>query len=428
MKKLCVVQIAALGADLPAKYGSEFVKTGFDFRPLKPCFPAVTCPCQATFRTGTDPGQHGVVCNGVYSRASAKVDFWNQSAHLLPTRRIWDEFRRRGGTVGTICWQQSLGDDVELIVSPAPIHKHHGGMIQDCYSQPAGLYSDLCRRIGRRFNLFRYWGPTAGIASTRWIADATVEMLRDHNCRPDLLLTYLPHLDYVLQKDGPEPGRRLSKAVTALVGELCKIISAAEEQGYELMIWGDYAISAAVKPVFPNRVLREAGLMQVRKVRGMTYPDLYASQAFAMVDHQVAHIYVRNPQNTDAVRRVLAGIDGAGELLEHSAMPHARAGDFIMAAAEGAWFAYPWWENDSEAPEFATHVDIHNKIGFDPCELFWGKLVPPSVALDAGLVRGTHGLNSHPAAFASSAPDLSLPSPDLRALALAVGEWLSAAT
>lgn len=406
MHKICVIQVAALGHELVQRHAAQFAPLGLTFHPLQPVFPAVTCTAQATLRTGLDTAGHGVIANGVYSRDLRKVDFWNQSAHLLPAGRIWDAFRAGGGRVGTICCQQSLGDAVDLVLSPAPIHRHHGGMIQDCYSQPPGLYADLCRRLGRRFNLFRYWGPTAGLASSRWIAEATVELLRSPQNCPELLLTYLPHLDYVLQKRGPAPSPELARAVDELVGELGKVVTAARAAGYGLVVWGDYAITPATQVVYPNRQLREAGWLRLRQVRRMTYPDLFASRAVAMVDHQVAHVYVPSPADLEAVRDRLAALPGVAEVLPHAALDHPRAGELILVAEAGAWFAYPWWEDDRLAPDYATHVDIHNKIGFDPAELFWGKLLPPGISLDAGKVKGTHGRHDLPAAAA-----LELPTP-----------------
>ncbi|MDT8389231.1 MAG: alkaline phosphatase family protein [Lentisphaeria bacterium] len=406
MRKICVIQIAGLSADIVRQHTELFAPLGMDFQPLIPPFPAVTCTAQATFRTGMDTARHGIVCNGVYSREQARVDFWNQSAHFMPPERIWSAFRRQGGTVGTICWQQSLGDDVDMILSPQPVHKHHGGMIQAFHSKPAGLYERLSETIGKTFSLFRYWGPTAGLSSTRWIAEATAAVIRLPEIRPDLLLTYLPHLDYVLQKQGPAPSKKVTKAVTELVAELTKVTAAAKEQGYELLIWGDYAITPATTPVYPNKVLREAGLMSTRDVNGMLYPDLHSSRAFAMVDHQIAHIFTRTPRDIGPAREALTGIPGIADISGHETMNHFRAGDLILTAEEGAWFAYPWWESPKQAPDYATHVDIHNKIGFDPCELFWGKLFPPTITLDTAKVRGTHGLTTAPAAWAGTLPEL----------------------
>ena len=92
---------------------------------------------------------------------------------LVAGERIWEGFRRRGGTVAMLFWQQSLGEAVDAVLSPAPIHKHHGGMIEDCYCRPAGLYGRLCDAVGGRFKLRHYWGPFASTKAGDWIAAAT---------------------------------------------------------------------------------------------------------------------------------------------------------------------------------------------------------------------------------------------------------------
>jgi len=70
-------------------------------------------------------------------------------------------------------------------------------------------------------------------------------------------------------------------------------------------------------------------------------------------------------------------------------LAHARCGEVVLEAAEGCWFDYRWWRPGA-APDFAGHVDIHNKPGFDPCELFrerWGL----RTGTDPARVRGSHG-------------------------------------
>ena len=424
--RVLVVQVAALGHGLVTKHREAFSRLPFHFEPLTPEFPAVTCTAQATFRTGLPAAEHGVVCNGFFDRTTHRTDFWNQSAALLPPTRIWDVFRSGGGTVGTVFWQQSLGDDVDLVLSPAPIHKHHGGMIQDCYTQPPGLYADLCRAVGTRFNLMHYWGPLASVKATRWITDATASLLRRPDLCPDVLLTYLPHLDYTLQKHGPRARQRVAKAVSQLVSELERLVAAGSEAGYRVLLWGDYAIADVDRAVLPNLALRESGLFVPRQVGRRSYADFFASRTFAMVDHQVAHVYARHPADVEAARGCLEALPGVAEVLDHAALDHARSGELLLVAESDAWFAYPWWIDRREAPDYATHVDIHNKPGFDPCELFWG-WPPPSISLDVSKVRGSHGRADQPACFATDLELDDQPS-DLVQLARALGHLLGRGT
>lgn len=390
-RKLLVVDVAALGWNLVA----QKPPADFTFQKATPVFPAVTCVTQASFRTAAPPSRHGLVSNGLYLPELKKVLFWEQSAALVEGPRIWDRLRARGGRVGMMFWQQSLGEAVDLVLSPRPIHKHEGGMIQDCHSQPGPLYERICREVGRPFNLMHYWGPLASRKSSDWIVDATCAVMKAPDLAPDLLFTYLPHLDYDLQRHGPAH-RSASRARAALYAMLTRLRETAEASGYDWLIAGDYAIGEVTRPaVFPNRALREAGLFCTRAIKGMAYPDFFHSPAFAMVDHEVAHVYTRDEATTRRAREVLASLSGVDRVLDRSAqreygLDHRRSGDLVLLAAPGSWFAYPWWTERKEAPDFATHVDIHNKPGYDPCELFFG-WPPISVSQNTAKVGGTHG-------------------------------------
>ncbi len=393
-KKLLVIDVAGLGYRFFRRHHSPEWKN-LVFHPIESTFPALTCTVQAGFRTALPPGDHGMISNGVFMRELSRPLFWEQSANLVQGRRIWDSFRRQGKRVGMMFWQQSLGEEVDVILSPAPIHKHGGGMIDDCYSKPAGLYAGLCRDVGQPFKLGRYWGPLASVKAGEWITSATVALLRDAELAPELLLTYLPTLDYDLQRYGPE-SRRGEKALRITLAQLERLISAAGQAGYETIIFGDYEISTVTKgAVLPNLALAEAGLMKRRQVKQAAYPDLYSSSAFAMADHEVAHVYIKNPADIEPAEKVLTALPGVEAVLDkekqkHMRLDHRYAGELVLTAEEGYWFAYPWWRNKKRAPDYAGHVDIHNKPGFDPCELFFG-WPPWRVCQNNNRIRGTHG-------------------------------------
>ncbi|TAN35983.1 MAG: alkaline phosphatase family protein [Verrucomicrobia bacterium] len=395
-QKLLIVNAAALGWRLVQRQPPP---APLVFQPLESVFPAVTCPAQAAFRTGLSPAACGAESNGLFLRDLRKVSFWEQSAALVRGPRIWEQFRARGKKVGLMFWQQSLGEQADLLLSPKPIHKHHGGMIQDCYSQPHDLYSRLVAAVGRPFNLMHYWGPLASHKASDWITDATCAVMAAPDLAPDLLLTYLPHLDYDLQRYGPESSQAFQALEKSYV-HFSKLWKTAAATGYDVVIFGDYAIEAVTgAPIFPNRVLRAANLLQVRQVGGRTYHDLFTSVAFAVCDHQGAHVIVLDGARRAAVRTVLEKLDGVDEIIE-------RGADCLVTAKPGRWFAYPWWESKREAPDYAGHVDIHNKPGYDPCELFWGWSRLGGISQDAARIRGTHGLvgAGREVAWASSLP------------------------
>lgn len=394
---ILVIQVAALGARALRRHLDRSTFDGLVIRSAESVFPAVTCTFQASFRTASPPAAHGMVFNGHHDRRLRHPAFWEQSSALVEGPRLWQAFRKRGKRVGMLFWQQSLGEEVDLLLSPWPIHTHGGGLVDVVHSKPAGLAEDLAGVIGHPFQLHRYWGPLASRASSDWIVAATDTLLQMPELRPELLLTYLPHLDYALQRHGPS-SRAAGRAFAELLPMLRRLQRRARRVDYEILVVGDYAIDDATAPLFPNRTLRRAGLLQTRDVRGRAYPNFHESRAFAVVDHEVAHVYVPNERDIDFTAAALEDDEGRYRVLRRDDMrersiDHQRAGELLLEAKPGYWFAYPWWTEAREAPDYAGHVDIHNKPGFDPCELFFG-WPPPLVSQRPERIRGTHGSNT----------------------------------
>ena len=342
---------------------------GLKFEPKESVFPAVTCVAQATLRTGLSPIEHGMISNGYWSEELRKPIFWEQSCKLVKGERVWSK------NSGVFFFQQSLGEDVELIVSPAPIHKHGGGMIMSCYTKPTGMEPVLKKLCGK-FPLWRYWGPLASPKVGRKCISYFEEMTNVHDV--DEAYLYLPTLDYAAQKYGPNSSAAKS-ALKEFRRQLERIADIAMHRGCELKVMGDYEITeVTAEPVRPNVILRREGLFKTRTVGGMSYPDFYQSTAFAMCDHEVCVIV--GPERERAAE-VLVGtgefeVAGAGE--GQQAYDNKR----VLVAKKGSWCGYEWWTDGREAPDFASHVDIHNKPGYDPKELFF---------FNKGVVKGTHG-------------------------------------
>ncbi len=420
-KKLLVVQAAGLGWEFLHGNGLTDIG-GTRFQAAESVFPAVTCVVQASLRTGSEPHVHGMPANGFFDRNLHKVMFWEQSARLVRGKRIWEAYRERGKTVAMLFWQQSLGECVDMTLSPAPIHKHHGGMIQACYSKPADLY-DRCREsVKREFDLMRYWGPLASGKSSQWIADAAATLLSSERA-PHLCFVYLPMLDYDLQRYGPRDKRSL-RTLHAFALQLNDLLTAAAENGYDRVVYGDYAIAPCpAGPVYPNRALKNAGLMATRTIRGMTYPDFHSSRAIAVVDHEIAHIYLADSADAPAAVAALSQTPGIESVVGNIHGSDDRAGDLLAVAQEGYWMSYKWWDKVSEAPDYASHVDIHNKPGFDPCELFFG-WPPWKVCGNDHRVGGTHGRTGkgREIALASSCPELYADT--VIGLSAKIGVWI----
>jgi hypothetical protein len=148
---------------------------------------------------------------------------------------------------------------------------------------------------------------------------------------------------------------------------------------------------------YPNRVLREAGLLAVGEEADGEHLDLQASRAWALVDHQFSHVFVadRDAEVASRVGDLFRAQPGIAEVLvgpqrARYALDHDRSGDVVLVSTPNSWQAYYWWLSDDRAPKFARTVDIHRKPGYDPVELFFDPATK-SIPLDASLVKGSHG-------------------------------------
>ncbi|WP_437532342.1 nucleotide pyrophosphatase/phosphodiesterase family protein [Sorangium sp. So ce726] len=384
-------------------------------RPLQTVLPAVTCTVQSTFTTGLLPSGHGCVANGWYFRDIAEVNLWRQANQLVTGEKIWEAARRRDPafTCAKLFWWYNMYSSADYAVTPRPIYWADGLKLPDIYTEPASLHDELVSRLGE-FPLFNFWGPNADIRSTEWIARCARHVYDTQ--RPTLTLVYLPHLDYNLQRLGPEhPAIKGDlRAVDAVCGEL---IDHVRKDGTRVIVLSEYGITRVSGVVHINRALREHGLLRVRIERGLEKLDAGASEAFAVADHQVAHVYVRRPERIQEVKELLERLPGVDVVLDAEGkrsvgLDHARSGELVAISREDRWFSYYYWLDDERAPEFARTVDIHRKPGYDPVELFADpklRILPVHVAwklvkkklgfrylmdvipLDAGLVNGSHG-------------------------------------
>ncbi|HKS01669.1 MAG TPA: alkaline phosphatase family protein [Arthrobacter sp.] len=382
---------------------------------LATVLPAVTCTVQSTMLTGLPPAQHGIVGNGWYFRELGDVFLWRQHNMLVSGENIWETARRQHPEyrAGNICWWYAMGMSTDLTVTPRPIYHADGRKSPDAYVRPAELHDELVTEYGD-FPLFQYWGPTATIRSTEWIVNSTRHVMRSQS--PNLLMAYLPHLDYDLQRFGPH-SPQADRAAAELDGALAPLLDEAAERGYTVIAVAEYGIEAAHRPVDINRVLRREGLLEVYVQDGREQLDPWTSRAFAVADHQVAHVYVSDPSDVERVAALLRGIDGVDEVLNREAqgrygLDHERSGELVVIAEPGAWFTYYFWLDDDRAPEYARGVDIHRKPGYDPAELFFNpadklakakaglnlvkkklglRYAMSTVPLDPTHVRGTHG-------------------------------------
>ncbi|MGC4033410.1 MAG: alkaline phosphatase family protein [Tepidisphaeraceae bacterium] len=381
-----------------------------------PSLPAVTASVQATYLTGTSPDEHGVVGNGWFDRDNAEVRFWRQADALVQRPRVWDILRQydSSATTANSFWWNAMYTSADVTLTPRPMYPADGRKLPDVWTHPPELREQFQSKLGQ-FPLFKFWGPMTSVASTKWIVDAAIEVER--RFKPTLHLVYLPHLDYVLQRVGPN-SPEVAADLREIDAEVARLVSMADAAGLGILLLSEYGIVEVDQPVHLNRVLREHGYLTFRNEFGRELLDAAACRAFAVADHQIAHVYVRDKNEIPAVLEIVKNTPGvasavAGEDRASLRLNHDRAGDIIALATPRAWFTYYYWQDDAKAPDFARTVDIHRKPGYDPAELFLDPAKPmikariaaklaarklgqrallDVIPLDATLVRGSHGL------------------------------------
>ena len=353
--------------------------------------------------------------NGWYFRDLGEIYFWRQHNALVRGEKVWEAARRTfpDYKAANLCWWYAMGATTGITLTSRPVYHADGRKSPDCYAFPPAVRERLTAELGP-FPLFQYWGPGAGIASSEWIAAAAKKVLVED--APDLTLVYLPHLDYDLQRFGPDSPRAVlaAREIVRVAGRLCDF---ALERDTTVVVLSEYGITLANRHVDVNRHLRRAGLLNVYTQDGMDYLDPWTSAAFAVADHQVAHVYVRDPGMVSKVKALIGSLDGVGEVLDEEGkvafrLSHERAGELVAVAEPDAWFTHYYWLEDDLAPDFARTVEIHRKPGFDPAELFLDpddrlvkaraalalgrkrlgfRYVMDVVPLDPSHVKGTHG-------------------------------------
>lgn len=356
--------------------------------------PAVTCTSQATMLTGEMPNQHGIVGNGWYFRDTQEIRFWQQSHSLLQRQSFYREYDS-----ASLFWWFSENAPLNYSCVPKPFYGSDGSKVFDILDRTD---CQLNERLGA-FPFFSFWGPNAGIKSSRWIAEATATVLEQK--QPQLTFCYLPHLDYDHQ--------RLIEPPSDLVAEVDRcagiVIDAAERLGVQVVVVSEYGLQPVSRPIDINRHLRRSGDLKVR--RGPFGEQLHPGDcdAFAIADHQIAHIHIRRPEDRFRIERLVGEIDGVDQVVDPAVLKidHPRSGELVAIAKPDSWFTYYHWLEDRHAPDYARTVDIHRKPGYDPVELFatsrrraLARVAQKKlgfryrmdvIPLDAHLVGGSHG-------------------------------------
>ncbi|MDP9174847.1 MAG: alkaline phosphatase family protein [Planctomycetota bacterium] len=413
--RVCVIDMPGLSEDLLKKIPPETALgkwlSGKKAAALVPSFPAVTCSMQATLTTGQTPEKHGIIANGLptfrfpqdqalidassFAAYRKQISFWEQSNQLVEWPRFWQDAQGKSRWKTALLFLQNSMPGfagkpkpaADIVVTPKPEHGPDGKITSLCWSNPSDLVPQLFHQLGP-FPLMNYWGPMAGIASSKWIATASAIVWRDH--APQLQWTYIPHLDYDLQRFGPN-SPQATQAVADAAAAIEPLMNAVQSDGGKIVLLSEYAMTEVRSHVQPNRLLAEAGLLKLRETPDGMLIDYTQSPALAMVDHQIAHVYAKDVNAIKRAQEVLTVSGIAAISPPPDGLRHRRAGDLILQADPDAWFDYRWWPEPNAAPAFAGLVDIHRKPGYDPLELFWDP-ANKSIIQDATKIKGSHGL------------------------------------
>lgn len=396
----CVVLLSIpglRGSDLAHMPRLAALTAAGDKASLVPSFPAVTWPTQANMLTGETPREHGVVANGFYWRNKNEVEMWTAWNEKIQRPQIWDILHKHDPSITSAAWfpMLSKGSGADYVCMPAPIHNPDGSESLWCYTKPQMLYGELRDALGH-FPLMHFWGPLANIKSSDWIGLSAEHAAAKF--KPRFFYIYLPHLDYAAQKLGPDSPAAM-KALEELDGVIGRMVdSMTKNYAGQNLLWliaSEYVITPVDHVTYPNRILREAGLLKLSNVEGKEQLDFTGSTAWALVDHQFSHLFVKDAAKVEEVAALFRGRDGIDEVLvgEERAkyeMDHDRSGEIILISTPNSWQAYYWWLDDAKAPKYARTVDIHQKPGYDPVELHFD-FATKTVPLDATLIKGSHG-------------------------------------
>lgn len=412
MNKTVVIDIVGLSTSVIGEH-TPFLKQYIAKKSLttiEPLLPAVTTSVQSAYLTGKWPADNGIVGNGWYDRVDSEIKFWKQSNKLVNGEKIWDKAKKEDPsfTASMMFWWYNMYSTADYSVTPRPNYLADGRKMPDCYSHPAELRDVLQAKLGQ-FPLFQFWGPGANIKSTRWIADASMHTDDLHN--PTLTLIYLPHLDYCLQKFGPDTNK-IAPELKEIDDVVKDLVTFYEKKGAKIILLSEYGIAPVNNPIHLNRLLRQHDMLGIRIERGLELLDAGASKAFAVADHQIAHIYINDPSVTEKVKSLIKSVKGVELVLDREEqakyhIDHERAGDLVVMADKDSWFTYYFWLDDAVAPDYARVVDIHKKPGYDPVEMFMTskaragykllrkkagfRYVMDVIPLDATLIKGSHG-------------------------------------
>ena len=324
-KPLCIINAVGLTPEL-LKHAPQISSVG-RVSPWQSPIPAVTCTSQATMLTGRPPSEHGIVGNGWYYRDTSEIRFWQQASSLVTGKKFYEDFE-----TAKMFWWFNQSAPVKYSATPKPHYGCDGSKVFDILDQTE---CQLVKRLGP-FPFFTFWGPNAGLPCSRWIAEASALVMREK--KPEITLVYLPHLDYDFQRytnPSLERVRELDSCVET-------VLRAADQINAQVVVVSEYGLTPVNQPVDLNIQLRKEGLL---KVRSGPFGEILLpgdSDAFAVADHQVAHLYVQKKSNIQRVKRFVESIPGVESVVEPQTGLGAAVRTYGSTAGRGRGFGPGW--------------------------------------------------------------------------------------
>ena len=398
MKRLCLIEVPGLTRRMVESHAPNLnrVAQQGQIGSLDPDLPAVTMTGHASLMTGQPPTAHGVVGNGWFDRAENVVKFWSQSEKVVTGESIWDAAKKHNPQFTALkhFWWPGMASSADVHVNVRPVYYADGRKAPDIYTNQLGLAAEVQRQFGT-FPMFQFWGPGVGIASSDWIAKTGGHLIETFS--PDLSLIYLPHLDYKQQTLGPNDPS-IAEEIRQLDEVAGELIDSLQQQEIDVLLVSGYHMNQVDQPILINQLLRQEGWLKVIRNDAGELIDYGMSDAFAVADHQVAHVYVSSDAKIKEVATFIEQIDGVAAVYDQQqqselGLAHDRSGDLVVLAKTNAWFVYYYWLEESAAPDFARTIAIHAKPGYDPCEmLFDERLRFPKLAVATRLARKLLGM------------------------------------
>ena len=365
MKRVAVINISGLSVDLIRNFTprlNSWLST-VSCAPIQASFPVLSPSMQASFLTGSWPTDHGVVGNGWYEADQGLIHWQFPSGRLVQRPGIWQRMkaRHKDFRCALIGWQHYFQDQCDVVVGFKPYRWAFWPTIPHLYIRPKSLLTRLAEEWDELKDMLYQKDKAmpsrirSGDEEVRWMSEymmRTAQWIEMHE-QPHLTLISLPELAYQIPVKGYDDIQL--KDVFANVDQLCmQLISLYEANGVQVLLVSDEVYVPVQHPIYINQILREEGLLEVISQFGQEFLDVMESKAFALADHQIAHVYVQDWKIARDIKSCLKEIDGVAAIWDrvekrNRRIAHPRAGDFILVAEPDRWFAYDYWQNKEAA-------------------------------------------------------------------------------